>query len=111
MDLPDFIRALPSIDVPLPEDVLTTNALQSAHGLGVFFTAHQDINLPPHSHKGQWGTVLVGSLELTIDGETTRYLPGQSYTIPAGTVHAVRVPAGSIVFDVFEEPDRYALRG
>ena len=71
----------------------------------------KEVDLPPHSHKAQWGTVIKGWLELTMDGKTHRYLPGESYSIPSGTVHSAKGPAGAIVFDLFEEPDRYALRG
>jgi quercetin dioxygenase-like cupin family protein len=110
MSLPDFIRALPALDVPVPDDVVSTNAIRSDQGLGVFFTFHKDMELPPHSHKAQWGIVIKGWLELTMDGKTHRYLPGESYSIPSGTVHSAKGPAGAIVFDVFEEADRYPIR-
>lgn len=110
MDLPDFIRAFPALDLPLPDSTLSTNAIRSEQGLGVFFTTHEDVTLPPHSHGAQWGTVLRGSVTLTMDGTSRTYGPGESYSIPAGTEHAAHVPAGSIVFDIFEEPDRYALK-
>lgn len=110
MVLPEFIRALPGLDMPFPEDVLTTHALRSEDGLVVFFRIHQEVDLPPHSHRGQWGTVIEGWVELTIDGQTRRYGPGESYDIPSGTIHAVRVPAGAVLVDVFEEPDRYPLK-
>ncbi|OYX41086.1 MAG: cupin [Rhodobacterales bacterium 32-67-9] len=111
MFLPDFIRGFPAIDLPVPDDAVTTNVLRSDHGLAVFFTFHKDVDLPAHAHKGQWGTVLKGSVELTIGGETRTYVPGETYTIPSGTLHAARIPAGTVVLDVFEEPDRYRVRG
>jgi quercetin dioxygenase-like cupin family protein len=110
MTLPKFIKAFPAIDIPLPDEVVTTNVIRSDAGLVVFFTFHRDVDMPPHAHKGQWGTVLQGSVTLTIDGVARTYRPGETYTIPAGTTHAVKVPAGSVVIDVFEEPDRYPLR-
>ncbi|MCB2137742.1 MAG: cupin domain-containing protein [Rhodobacteraceae bacterium] len=111
MPLPDFIRKMPSIDIPLDEETVSTNVIRSEAGLVVFFTFHKDVDLPPHSHKGQWGTVVKGAIELTIDGQTRRYRPGETYNIPSGMVHSVQVPAGTVVIDVFEEPDRYPLRG
>jgi len=90
---------------------VTTNAMRTGNGLAVFFSVHEDIELPPHSHKAQWGTVLAGRLDLTVDGTTTTYHPGDSYFIPSGVTHAVRVAAGSRLLDVFEEPDRYPLKG
>jgi quercetin dioxygenase-like cupin family protein len=110
MPLPDFILGLPSLDIPFSEEVVSTRAIRSDQGLAVFFIFHQPVELPPHSHKGQWGTVVEGTLELTIAGKTHVYRPGESYDIPAGAVHSVKAPAGTIAFDVFEEPDRYPLK-
>ncbi len=110
MPIAEFIRAFPAIDIPFPDDVVTTNVMRSDDGLAVFFTFHKDIDLPPHSHKGQWGTVLQGEIELTIGDDTRVYRPGQTYSIPAGAVHSARIPAGAVVLDVFEEADRYPLR-
>ncbi len=110
MLLPDFLKALPPIDVPVADDIVSTHALASPDGLGVFFVFHQDFTLPPHHHKAQWGTVLAGRLELTIDGVTKVHGPGDSYDIPAGAVHGAKASAGTIAFDVFEEADRYAIR-
>ncbi|WP_095589678.1 cupin domain-containing protein [Actibacterium ureilyticum] len=110
MQFPDFIMGLPALDIPFPEDVVSARAIRSDAGLMVFFTFHQDITLPPHSHGAQWGSVIEGRVDLTMGGKTRSYRPGESYDIPAGTEHAARVAAGSKVIDVFEEPDRYPLR-
>lgn len=111
MDYPDFITAAPGLDVPIPESVVRTHAFRSDAGLVVMFDFLQDFALPPHSHKGQWGTVISGTVEITIDGVSRVYRPGDSYDIPAGVVHAVRLTAGTKAIDVFEEPDRYPLKG
>lgn len=105
-----FIEGLPSLDLPFPEDMVTTRVIRSDTGLMVMFFVHQQLDLPEHSHKGQWGTVLQGRLDLTMNGETTTYRPGQSYDIPSGTPHSGVVHAGSVVLDIFEEPDRYPIR-
>lgn len=111
MPLPDFIRAFPAAGIPFPEDVVSTNALRSDAGLAVFFTFHRDMDLPFHSHKAQWGTVIAGQIEFTIGGETKTYRAGDSYSIPSGVVHGARIRAGTVALDFFEEPDRYPLRG
>ncbi|MCW3781107.1 cupin domain-containing protein [Defluviimonas salinarum] len=110
MPLADFMRRFPAVDIPFPEEVITTNVLRSDDGLAVFFTFHENLDLPAHSHGGQWGTVLQGEIELTVEGETRRYRPGETYTIPSGALHSARIAAGTVVLDVFEEPDRYPLR-
>ena len=51
-----------------------------------------------------------GQFELTIDGHTHVYLPGESYSIPAGAMHGGKIAAGSKLLDIFEEPDRYPLK-
>ena len=109
MNLPAFLTNLPSIDVPFPEDIVRTSAIQSEQGLMVIFEILQDFELPPHSHLGQWGTVIAGEVELTIGDETKTYTPGMSYNIPAGVVHSGKLKAGAKAIDIFEEPDRYAL--
>ena len=106
-----FMDSFPSLDVPIPESTVTTKAIASDAGLVVFFTFHEDFELPPHSHKGQWGTVVSGQIELTMDGTTKTYGPGESYDIPSGTVHSVKVKSGTQAIDVFEEHDRYGLKG
>jgi quercetin dioxygenase-like cupin family protein len=110
MSFPDFIQAFPALDVPIPENTVSTRAIASDAGLVVFFTFHEDFELPPHSHKGQWGTLIAGRLELTLDGATTVYAPGDTYNIPSGAVHSVKVTAGTRAIDVFEEGDRYLLK-
>ena len=111
MPLPAFIEALPAPVLPFPEDEVRARAMRSDRGLVVFFTFLRDFDLPPHAHGPQWGTVLEGpGIEFTIGGVTRRYLPGESYDIPDGVVHSARIPAGTVVLDVFAEPDRYPLK-
>lgn len=110
MGFPDFMTRFPGLDVPFPEDVVQTNAVRSEAGLVVFFTFHKDLDLPPHAHKAQWGTVVEGKIEFTIGSDTRIFRPGDSYFIPEGTLHSARIKAGTRVIDVFEETDRYPLK-
>ncbi|MEL7205737.1 MAG: cupin domain-containing protein [Pseudomonadota bacterium] len=110
MPYPDFIQEFRAIDVPFPEDVVQTNVVRSEQGLVAFFTFHKDMELPPHSHGAQWGTVVEGEIEFTIGGETRIFGPGDSYSIPSGVEHGAQIKAGTRVIDVFEEPDRYKLK-
>lgn len=111
MSFPDFMQAFPAIDVPFPEDVVSTSVIRSDAGLVAFFTFLQDMELPLHSHGAQWGTVVAGEIEFTIGGETRIYRAGDSYSIPAGVAHGAQIKAGTRVIDVFEEADRYPLKG
>jgi quercetin dioxygenase-like cupin family protein len=110
MPFPPFFDSLPELDVPFDSSVVTTRAIGSPEALAVFFDIHQDTTLDPHSHGDQWGTVIRGELHLTMDGEAHSYRPGESYFIPAGTVHGATIPAGTQILDVFAEADRYPVK-
>lgn len=110
MPFPTFFDAFPALDLPFPDEVVRTRAIRSEAGLVVFFEFLADADLPAHSHAGQWGTLLEGEIEITIGGVSRVYAPGETWDIPAGVEHSARFKAGARAVDVFEEPDRYALR-
>ncbi len=110
MRFPGLITKLPEAALPFPSSVVKTSVLQSENGQLIFFDVLQYVELPPHSHKAQWGTVLEGQLDLTVDGKTQTYRPGMAYFIPSGIVHSARIPAGTKIVDFFEEKDRYQLK-
>lgn len=110
MEFPSFIKSFHGLDIPFPDDVVKCHAVRSDRGLVVFFDFLKDMELPPHSHGPQWGTVLAGKVKFTIDGTTKTYGPGDTYDIPAGVVHSAVIPAGVKVVDVFAEADRYPLK-
>lgn len=111
MAFPDFFTAFPALQLPFPEDVVSSRALRSEAGLAVFFTFHQDMTLPMHEHGAQWGIVVEGEITFTIGDDTRVYRPGDSYSIPAGVRHGAVIKAGTWVIDVFQEAERYPLRG
>ena len=103
-----WIQALPEAQTPF--DGLDGRLLSSPHGQAVFFRAEEEVEVPPHSHGGQWGIVVAGRLELTISGETGTYEPGDTYDIGAGEEHSAWLEKGSCVIDVFQDPDRYEAK-
>ncbi len=110
MPFPDFIQALPGIEVPFPEDVVQISVVRSDDALVAFFSFLKDMELPPHSHGAQWGTVVEGEITFTIGGVTKIYKAGDSYSIPAGVEHGALIKAGTRAIDVFEEADRYPIK-
>lgn len=110
MDYPDFMQALPALDVPFPEERLRTHAVRSEDALVVYFTVLGDLDVPEHSHGPQSGALFAGEIELTVGGVTRICRPGDTWDIPAGVRHSARLKAGARLMDVFAEPDRYALR-
>jgi quercetin dioxygenase-like cupin family protein len=111
MAFPDFFAAFPALTLPFDEKIVSTRAIRSDQGLVVFFGFHREMDLPMHAHGAQWGSVIEGEITFTIGDDTRIYRPGDSYSIPAGVLHGARIKAGTRVVDMFEEPDRYPLRG
>jgi quercetin dioxygenase-like cupin family protein len=107
---PDIITRLPQAELPFPFSAVKASVIQSDQGQLIFFDIMEDLDLRPHSHKAQWGTVLEGQMQMTIGGETKIYSPGEAYFIPSGVVHSGKISAGTKIIDFFEEKDRYKLR-
>jgi quercetin dioxygenase-like cupin family protein len=105
---PPMIEKLPEIDLPVPG--VRGRLLQAAEMQAVFFSVEATGEIPPHAHQAQWGVVLEGEMELTVDGITRRCGRGDSYFIPAGAVHAVRILSPLKALDVFDEPNRYGVK-
>ena len=110
MEFPQMITDLPEVALPFPPDGIRAFLMQSERGQVVFFEILKDAGIPLHSHGGQWGTVLAGTVELAMDGRTSLLTPGCSYTIPAGAVHSAKLAAGTKFLDFFEEPDRHKAK-
>src|SRR5918997_1842516 len=105
--LPDWIKSLPEADTSFAG--LRGPMLSGPHGQAVFFGAEEEeVEVPPHAHGAQWGIVVTGRLHLTVDGEPGTYEPGDTYDIPSGAEHSARLEAGTLVIDVFRDPDRYS---
>ena len=110
MDYPAFMQDFPALDVPYDDEDLSTRVVRSDQGLVVYFTVHNDVVIPEHSHGPQWGALFHGTIELTVGGQTRHCVPGDTWDIPAGVPHSAILKAGSRLMDVFAEPDRYPLR-
>jgi quercetin dioxygenase-like cupin family protein len=102
---PDFIKRLPEADIPFKG--IRGRLLQAGDHQAVFLDIDPVGELPPHSHGAQWGVVLDGEMALCIGGETRTYRKGDSYFIPAGTVHSATFPTQVKVLDLFAERSRY----
>jgi quercetin dioxygenase-like cupin family protein len=63
-----------------------------------------------HSHGAQWGIVLEGEMELTINGQAKMYRKGDTYYIPAGAPHSGNFSTQVRTIDFFDDNDRYPLK-
>ncbi len=104
----DFIQSLPQADIPMkgPLAYLLTGGPCQV----VFYDLPAGSEVPPHSHGAQWGIIVDGEIELTIDGETKTYRKGDAYFIGDGVVHSGKVKDRCRAIDVFADPDRYQPR-
>jgi quercetin dioxygenase-like cupin family protein len=104
----DFIARLPKADIPMAG--VNAALLTGAQGQVVFFTLPAGASVPPHSHGEQWGIVVEGEVDLTIDGVERTYGRGDAYYIGDGVVHSAVVKNGCLAIDVFADPQRYRAK-
>ena len=106
---PQVITCLPEADVPFENS--KGWILQADNNQLVFFEFQPDVNLPEHSHSyAQWGIVIDGQMELSINGKPRTCKKGDEYLIPAGAKHSVKFPRKTRVMDLFSEKQRYRLK-
>lgn len=59
------------------------------------------------SEGAEWGLILRGQCDITVDGIETSYAPGDSYLIPGGVPNHKVNHAGLIAIDVFESATQF----
>jgi quercetin dioxygenase-like cupin family protein len=74
----------------------------------VFCEYEAGICLPEHSHVyAQWGMVIEGEMELTVDSKPRICHKGDEYLIPAKAKHFVKFCRKTRIIDLFSENGRY----
>ena len=102
---PEIIKKLPEAHIPI--DGVNAFISQAVSHQILFMEFEKDIKVPEHSHGAQWGIVITGEIELTIDGNKKSYRKGDSYFIPEGIIHSAKIKAGYSDVTFFAEPNRY----
>ena len=105
---PQLITNLPKADIPL--EGVTSHLFQSKDQQFIFMSFDRDVQVPEHSHEGQWGVVLDGEIELTVDGKKSIYKRGDTYFIPKGVKHGARIKKGYKDLTLFDQKDRYKTK-
>ena len=106
---PEMIKSLPEIEIPI--NGIRGRLLQSKTKQVVFFDIEPVGKMPDHSHCAQWGIMLAGEMELAIAGQTKIYRKGDSYFIPEGVIHSANFLSHVNVIDVFDDANRYSIKG
>ena len=105
---PECITTLPQAEIPLQG--VNIYVSQAPHHQIVFMEFHEDVEIPKHSHRAQWETVLKGSVDVWIDDKKHSYQKGNQFYIPSGVVHHALVPKGYAAMAFFDEPQRYKIK-
>jgi len=104
-NFPEAIKKLPEADIPLKG--VNAYLAQCSESQILFMEVDEDVELPAHSHKAQWGIVLKGKIFLNINGEEKTYTQGENYYIPENTIHSGKIYAGYADITYFDEKARY----
>ena len=107
-DFPEFIRALPELDIDLKG--VSGHLMQAGPQQVAFVRFDEDVEVPEHSHRAQWELVVAGEVHLRLEGEEHRSRPGDAFYIPAGVPHSATVKSGYRAVIFFDQPDRYRAR-
>ena len=108
MDYPKMITDLPEADVPFRG--VRGWILQGENQQVVFMDIEPIGEVTEHAHSAQFGVVLDGDMDLTIDGETRRYEKGDTYYIPEGVPHSAVFYSRVKAMDMFDEKERYRAK-
>lgn len=105
---PGPVRDLPEADIQI--DGLKAYISQADNHQILFMEFDKDVEIPQHSHESQWGIVLEGRIDITIEGIKRTYTKGDRTFIPAGAKHSSKIYAGYADISFFNEPNRYSRK-
>lgn len=105
---PEIITNLPEADIPI--EGLHSYLFQGEKQQFVFMSFENDVKVPEHSHEAQWGVVLDGEIELTIDDKKCIFTKGDTYFIPKDVKHSARIRKGYKDLTLFNQNDRYKAK-
>ena len=102
------ITNLPEADIPIKG--LKAYISQADNPQIVFMEFAEETLVPEHSHEAQWGVVLDGEIELTIDSKECIFTKGDTYFIPKDVKHSARIGKGYKDLTLFDQEDRYRAK-
>jgi len=105
---PKPILELPRADIPI--DGLKAYIAQGEHFQILYMEFEKDVIIEEHSHESQWGVILDGQIDLTIDGKEFVFRKGDRYFIPKGVKHSAKIYKGYADITYFNQKDRYKVK-
>ena len=105
---PEIITNLPEADIPI--EGLHSYLFQGENQQIVFMSFENDVQVPEHSHEAQWGVVLDGEIEMTIDGKKYTFTKGDTYFISKDVKHSARIRKSYKDLTLFNQKDRYKAK-
>jgi quercetin dioxygenase-like cupin family protein len=102
---PGIVTELPEADIPIKG--VHSYLFQGETKQIIFMEFSEDVDVPEHSHEAQWGAVLDGEIELTIDNKKSIFHKGDTYYIPKGVNHSARIKKGFKDITLFDQKERY----
>ena len=106
---PKIIDRHPGAEISL--DGVESRLIQAGNQQLIFMAFDKDAEVPIHSHNAQWGVVLDGKMELTINGKTLYLKKGDSYYIGKDVPHSAKIFKGYKDLTLFDQADRYKEQG
>ena len=94
----------------IPSNDLSSYLRQGKEQQMLFMGLENDVEVPEHFHESQWGAVLSGEIELTVEGRKNTFKMGDTYFILAGAKHSAKVKAGYRDITLFNQKDRYPAK-
>ena len=80
---------VPEMDPLSPAEGVEIRAIHGERMSMAFFRVAAGTRVPEHAHPHeQMGTVIRGSMELTVGGETFTVRAGEAYHVPGGAPHS-----------------------
>ncbi|MCC3328284.1 cupin domain-containing protein [Nocardia abscessus] len=104
-DWPEWVQLLPAIDTPFPGGY--GRLLASEHGQVVLWSFPAGATVPRHQHGPQIGVVITGHVALTAGDSTRTVRAGESFSLADQVPHAATVAPGTLVIEIYADPDRH----
>ena len=105
--LPPEVLNLPKVEMPVAG--VTGYCLRDEEKQVVFFLFDEGVSFPDHSHCEQRGIVISGEMLIEVEGTTDYYQGGDTYVVPEGVRHRASFSKPTLLIDMSDAPDRYAV--